>query len=390
MSENVAPQLPELRLASEDVTEQIALTREQQVEALADQYEMQERARELARERRNTKLFRAPEVESIEVIAELSDEEIYRADGLILSESDTLIIGQRKAGKTTFMFNLMESLVNGTPFLGKFETRPVTGKICFLNYELSKPLFAKWAREMELSGPDSPILHIDARGNSNPLATDHGRSWLIKMLKEQNVEVLIVDVFGVAFAGSGEENSSTDVRKWLEKLSDLRINAGVKELILTAHAGKDADKGARGSSALEDWAASFITVGATAMGQRWIRALGRDVLIERTELVYDSETRRLSLKEQGTNGVDKPGGKIEELMVRIVSIVAERNDVMTSKDIEEALNAESIPYTKADVKPARELAVAKKLLTGGLGIHRTSVAPAGWATSGKADMSLGG
>lgn len=389
MSEELASLPPEIRLLPDDVAEQVELSREQKIAELANTYELQEAARDLARERRNSKLFRAPDIESIESISHLSTDGIYRSEGLILSDSDTLIIGQRKAGKTTFMFNLMESLINGTPFLGKFDTRPVEGKICFLNYELSKALFAKWARDMDLSGPDSPILHIDARGNSNPLATDHGREWLIKQLKAQGVEVLIVDVFGVAFAGSGEENSSTDVRKWLEKLSDVRINAGLKELILTAHAGKDADKGARGSSALEDWAASFITLGSTALGQRWIKALGRDVLIEKTDLAYDAETRQLVLKEQDAGGI-KAVGKIEELMMRIVAIVITADRVMTSKDIEDALSAEAVAYTKGDVKPARELAVQRKLITGGLGTHKTSVAPMGWTGSGKADLTFGG
>jgi hypothetical protein len=76
---------------------------------------------------------------------------------------------------------------------------------------------------------------------------------------------------------------------------------GVKELILTVHAGWANGGRARGSSAIEDWADSiaYLTFKDTSKdkekGPQFLQAIGRDVSVDEDQLVYDPKTRLLTM-----------------------------------------------------------------------------------------------
>lgn len=332
------------------------------IEKLANELELKRAAAELVRERENQRFFKIPSFQPIGTLSQHLDEEIYRSRGLILTDADTLIIGQRKTGKSTFMMNLLEALIEGGPFLGRFETIPVKGKICYIDYELGRRMFAKWANDKGLSmGADSPILYLDGRDKSNPLSSDYGRSWLTEQLSANEVETLIVDPFGVAFGGSGDENSSTEVRKWLEKLSNVRINSTVHDLILAVHGGKDASKGARGSSALEDWASSIISLYKEAKTEtRKLSALGRDVMLEPTELQFHAESRTLTLKEQEQPAYLGLNRTEDALLNRIVAIITEADEPLNQTQLKEALGD---GFDKNKISPITKKAVEAGLIS---------------------------
>jgi AAA domain len=70
-----------------------------------------------------------------------------RVVGLIPWEASTLVVAQRKTGKTTLMLNLARCLLTGEDFLGRFPVRPISGSVGFLNYEVSAAQLARWADE---------------------------------------------------------------------------------------------------------------------------------------------------------------------------------------------------------------------------------------------------
>ena len=71
----------------------------------------------------------------------------HRVDGLIPSQAGTLVVAQRKTGKTTLELNLARSLIGGEDFLGRFPVRAITGRVGLLNYEVSAGQLARWAHE---------------------------------------------------------------------------------------------------------------------------------------------------------------------------------------------------------------------------------------------------
>ena len=87
------------------------------------------------------------------------------------------------------------------------------------------------------------------------------------------------------------------------------MQAGVSELVLTAHAGWNGER-TRGSSALEDWPDVIVTMNKDeATGQRFIRAEGRDVDVDEDGLHYDPATRLLSRMPRGPRTMRGPDGK---------------------------------------------------------------------------------
>lgn len=56
----------------------------------------------------------------------------YRVEGLIPSDAGTLLVAQRKTGKSTWALNLARSLILGKKFLGTLDVIPVVGNVAAL------------------------------------------------------------------------------------------------------------------------------------------------------------------------------------------------------------------------------------------------------------------
>src|SRR5262249_51232822 len=143
------------------------------------------------------------------------DRPLYRVDGLLLAEGDTLLVAQKKAGKTTMLLNMAACLVSGEPFLGAYGVRPIQGNVAYLNYEMNDQLVARWVNDLGI--PDRRLLLVNLRGGANPLAYPDDRRELARRLREAKIEILLVDPFGKAFTGT-EENSNSEVNRWTAEL----------------------------------------------------------------------------------------------------------------------------------------------------------------------------
>jgi hypothetical protein len=253
-----------------------------------------------------------------------------RIEGLMPWDSSTLLVAPRKTGKTTLTLNLALALLEGGDFLGRFAVRPVKGAVAILNYEVSAAMLAAWAHDHGLD-PERFFL-VNLRGRRNPLSHGADRALLGAWLRARGVESLIVDPFGRAFTGS-DQNNAGEVGKYLVDL-DLfaRGEVGAKDLILTAHAGWQGER-TRGSSALEDWPDSIVTMTRSEKdpSERYLSAMGRDVDVAEDRLTYDLETRTLSLSGAGSRKAANDalkasfskGGDLEETRTAILDALRE-------------------------------------------------------------------
>ena len=136
------------------------------------------------------------------------------------------------------------------------------------------------------------------------------------------VEALIVDPFGRAY-GASNQNESGEVSAWLVDVDKFaRTEVGATDLILTAHAGWNAQR-TRGSSVLEDWADSIVTMTRDDRDEdaRYFRAIGRDVQIDEDRLDYDPRTRLLSLTGSGNRRQNEQDSKVEALAPHVLQFV---------------------------------------------------------------------
>ncbi len=298
-----------------------------------------------------------------EVLARPADPPM-RADGLIPWDASTLLVAQRKTGKTTLVLNYARSLLTGEDFLGRFAVRPIQGSIAFLNYEVSSATLARWAKEHGVPADD--LVLVNLRGRRNPLTDPQDRRKLAAELSGRDVEAVIVDPFGRAYTGKSQ-NDPGEVGAWLVDLDlFVRSEVGATDLVLTAHAGWNAER-ARGASALEDWADVIVTMTHGAErdddDRRYLRAIGRDVDLDEDRLDFDPATRTLTLSGAGSRRQAKAARNLDELAV-IVERIVYRQPGITVTALESAVREQddAPAFHKGEVSKAAKLARDRGLL----------------------------
>jgi len=285
----------------------------------------------------------------------------YRIEDVLPSDAGLLVVAQRKTGKTTLELNLARSLITGEKFLGRFAVRPVKDRVAILNYEVSAGQLARWAKEAGV--PKDRLYLVNLRGWRNPLHHPEDRKRLAELLIENKVESVIVDPFGRAYGGQSQ-NDNGEVMAWLVELDRwARAEVGAADVILTAHAGWEGER-TRGASALEDWADSIITMTRGKRGDehsRYLRAEGRDVLVEQDLLGFDPDTRTLELTGIGSRQETAKDRHVEQLVPMVVQIVTETPGVSGNK-IEQALRTRGETFQKGDGNKAATMAVDQVLI----------------------------
>lgn len=221
--------------------------------------------------------------------------------GMIHNEGKTLLSAQYKAGKSTMMLEVLRSLTTGTDFLGHKEfTVPRPVKVAYYDMELGRPMAHRWLRDA--SGIDhAQMFYISAlgRGASLDMRSDALRAKTARQLRENGVEVLIIDPASPVMSALGiDENAADQVRPWLDSLDMLAVEAGLKSIVLTVHTGHQETNRARGSSAWSDWPTALWSMkkhGEDQDARRSLSAWGRDVFLKRRDLEYHGITRRYHL-----------------------------------------------------------------------------------------------
>lgn len=294
-----------------------------------------------------------------------------RIDGLQPWEAALLLVAARKTGKTTLQLNYARSLLTGEPFLGRFDVTPVEGTVAILNFEVSAGMLARWADDHHLDRDRLALVNL--RGRRNPLEHPDDRAELAAWLRARQVESLIVDPFGRAYTGQSQ-NDPGEVGAWLVGLDQFaRTEVGARDLLLTAHAGWNGER-TRGSSALEDWADSIVTLTRDPDDEsvRFLKALGRDVEVDEDRLTYDPTSRTLNLSGAGSRRKHRNDRKVEDL-ANIVTEVIRANQGWNTSEVARALKAQSVGHQKGDPAKALTLAVERGLLrreTGPRGSNR--------------------
>jgi len=300
----------------------------------------------------------------------------HRVEGLIPSDAGTLIVAQRKTGKTTLVLNLTRSVIGGEDFLGRFPVRKIAGRVAVLNYEVSANQLARWADEAGV--PADRLYLVNLRGRRNPLGNAEDREHLAEQLRQHEVESLIVDPFGRAFVGKSQ-NDSGEVGAWLANLDRwARGDCGVQDVILTAHAGWEGER-TRGASALEDWADSIITLVRDKDDEqvRYLRAEGRDVLVEEDRLNFDTTTRTLTLAGAGSRKQATKTRNVDDLVPAVVSAVTVEPGI-TGYKLTRALRDAGMSFNNGDELAAARVAVERGQITvevGGRNAKRYHPAP---------------
>jgi hypothetical protein len=149
-------------------------------------------------------------------------------------------------GKSLLALWIAAGLATGTTLTGPADPT----EILYLDYEMT---LATVVERLEDMGYDDPHtlkrFHYASLPTLAPLDTLEGGRAVVDLAKHLGVKLVVIDTFGRAV--SGDENEADTVRNWYRWTGQLLKAAGIGFLRID-HAGKDATRGQRGSSAKND------------------------------------------------------------------------------------------------------------------------------------------
>jgi hypothetical protein len=233
-----------------------------------------------------------------EVLAEPRAPVPWLIEGLQRAGHKATLVAQYKTGKTTFSANVVRSMADGVPLLGRFDVHELSGNVGVFDYELSEDDALDMYRTMGMQHDDRVYLQ-SLRGTGFTLANDTHCEMSVAWLRDHDVEYWVLDPFGRAMRGFGEENSNDDVRAFLMRLDTVAKEAGLLGVLLPVHTGRAAaepgSERARGATVIDDDPDVRWLLTRDASGRRFFRAEGRaGVSVNEVALEFDPGLLRLS------------------------------------------------------------------------------------------------
>lgn len=259
----------------------------------------------------------------------------YRIDQLSPAGGRTLLAAQYKAGKSSTVGNLIRSLVDGDPFLGRFNICETSRSLVLIDTELSENTLRLWLRQQGINNTAAVADVMSLRGKlgSFNIVDDRTRAQWATRLADLGADYLILDCLRPALDAIGLDEHS-DVGIFLTAFDALLDEAGVPDALLVHHMGHSGER-SRGDSRLQDWPDSIWTIvreNENPASDRFFRAYGRDVDLPEGRLIFNTENRHLTFNP-GSRG----DTKVEAAALAVIDLLA-----YTARTSGEALSGNAI------------------------------------------------
>jgi hypothetical protein len=243
-----------------------------------------------------------------DLLADGDEPVAYRVENVWPANGRVVFSAQFKAGKTTLVGNVIRSLVDGEPFLGRFAVTPVEGRVVLLDAEMTPSMLKRWLADQAMRNADR-VVPVSLRGRtaSFDIVRDDRRAEWAEWLREVGADVLVIDPLGPFLDALGI-NENTETGRWTGALDALKVEAGVSELFVAHHFGHTGER-ARGDSRLRGWPdvewrllVDQDEASGTPLpnGTRYFATVGRgdgdDV--DHVALTFDPATRHLTMGER--------------------------------------------------------------------------------------------
>lgn len=174
-----------------------------------------------------------------------SPEITWLIDGLITKDGYSATCGKPKAGKSTFVRNMIASIITGRPFLGRSVDLPTgTGKVLYVHLDRKDRVGAvvRELKQLGITRDGAERLTLrTAEDLSGHADYDSRLEWLKHETTLATPDLIVIDLFW-QFATTEGNASNNDYRATLtacNKLQDALMSCGYKgALLVTMHGRK--------------------------------------------------------------------------------------------------------------------------------------------------------
>jgi 5S rRNA maturation endonuclease (ribonuclease M5) len=254
-------------------------------------------------------------------------ENLFTIEGLHVTGSNTLIVAQYKTGKTSLCINLLRSIANVQPFLGRFDVVERHGRVAYLDYEMQASQFKSWLKaggEIDLDRMTTP-LHL--RGIKFPFWITDRRKQFTQWLIDNEVSSLIIDTGMAASNGLVDNwNDNNQMMEFTTSLDTLKEESDVDDLYIVTHTGRgfmeDGQEHARGATRLEDWMDAGWYLTKDEAQTRYLRAMGRGVDMETMALEFEQSTHTVK-----TTGIGKDEHQIQRGIEMVTDLLSNTGEM---------------------------------------------------------------
>ncbi|MDA2950391.1 MAG: AAA family ATPase [Actinomycetota bacterium] len=337
--------------------------------SLGDEFEIEQQLRLLrirneAKQRLERELqpqIELPPISSLtELLSEPDEPAAYRIDKLALEGARVLLSAQYKAGKTTLVLNLIRSLADGDPFLGRFDVTARAQRIVLIDDELDRNTLRRWLREQGIVNTGAVVDVINLRGRlaSFNLMDDRCREQWIRRLADLGCDYLILDCLRPVLDTFGLDENR-DAGKFLVQFDTLLNSAGISNAALVQHMGHTGER-SRGDSRLQDWPDAIwrlVRESEDPTSARFFSAYGRDVDVAEGRLNHDN--RRLTFVAGNRDDAKTEAAVIAVLVLLSVDAVKGGNG-FSSSAIEKDLGGD---HTQKSIRAALKKLVQRGRVT---------------------------
>jgi hypothetical protein len=322
--------------------------REEAILAEVTRIEIRDEAQRRAREARAVRVPIPLVVRLSDFLAVEDEPAEYAVDGILPVGGNALLAGPAKAGKSTFIGNLIGAIADGETFLDRFATGEPRN-VTLIDDELDERMLRRWLREHDIRNTDKVhVVSLRGRMSSFNVLDDTVRANWVRTLPP--TDLLVFDCLRPALDALGLDEN-LEAGQFLIALDALKAEAGISEMVVVHHTGHEGER-SRGSTRIIDWPDVLWNIKRSdnrdLTSERFFTAFGRDVNLPEGRLEFDQEARALKYLDG-----DRKGGNATKALAAILNVLAASSEPMSGYAIEQwnaAAGVDKLP--RADIRDA--------------------------------------
>jgi hypothetical protein len=245
-----------------------------------------------------------------------------RIEHLSIIGMNTILFGVYKSGKSTLEGNLPDSLLDGKPYLGQFETVPLDGSLIVIDWEDDQSMLYERYTRRPLKNDDRLFVRSLRDTGCTPMVDDCAE-FIVEYIRRHEGEAVLFNTVSSSIAG--DPNKFKVANEYLARLGEIKVKSGAKEIWLGAHTAHTATRGEHGipiaqhifgSSQFSNWKDSGLSLTMDNSGRRYLDPTTR-LMEPKTprfalDLDHDSQLVRADLSATPVAGRGSRGGRTKD------------------------------------------------------------------------------